>query len=163
MSKNIIFITGANGEIGQHLIKTLNSKGINNIVDLDLHPSKYDFSIKEFIQGSILDNKLLDYVNNKYCIESIYHFAAILSTKAEINPQLGNEVNINCTKNILEICNIQAEKQKKINPFFFPSSIAVYGVDSKRNKKINEMNTLDSSFLQEKFFEPLVLTLTFQL
>ena len=39
MRKKITLITGANGEIGQGLIKLLYKKGINNIVAFDLLPS----------------------------------------------------------------------------------------------------------------------------
>ena len=126
MSNQSIFITGANGEIGSSLIKSFNKKGINNIIALDLEQPQHNFQIKKFIKGSIEDKKLLNDINKQYSIGSFYHLAAILSTKAEHNPQLSNNVNIDGTKNILDICIEQSKKQNKIIPFFFPSSIAVY-------------------------------------
>jgi len=36
MLNKVIFITGANGEMGYSLIKSFNDKGINNIIALDI-------------------------------------------------------------------------------------------------------------------------------
>ena len=112
MSNKVILITGSNGEMGQCLIESFNKAGFNNIVALDLEPD-FNFNDTIFIQGSILDTQLLDDINEKYEISEIYHLAAILSTKAENNPLLANDVNINGTKNILELGQKQAIKQKK--------------------------------------------------
>ena len=90
MSKKIIFITGANGEMGHSLIHRLNNQGIFNIIALDIDPQRHHFKVMEFVNGSILDLELLKNINNKYIIDSIYHLAAILSTKAERNPSLAN-------------------------------------------------------------------------
>ena len=60
----------------------------------------------ENIRGSILDKNLLNDVN-EYSISEIYHLAAILSTKAQENPVLANEVNYNETINLLEIAKSQ--------------------------------------------------------
>ena len=137
MVNKVIFITGSNGEMGQSLIEAFNKKGYNNIVALDLDQQK-SFLNTKFIEGSILDTQLLNDINEKYEISEIYHLAAILSTKAEENPQLANDVNINGTNNVLELCQKQALKQNKDILFFFPSSIAVYNTDKNNNSKIYE-------------------------
>ena len=148
MSKKIIFITGANGEMGHSLINALNKKGIFNIVALDIDSPKYNFSIKKFIQGSILDTNLLKNINNQYTIDTIYHLAAILSTKAELNPSLANDVNVNGTINLLELCKEQSKSQNKIIPFFFPSSIATYNVLNNKNIIVRENYNMDVPITQ---------------
>ena len=138
MSKKVILITGSNGEIGCSLIEALNKRNVNNIVSLDLEQPKKKLNIEKFIAGSILDKNILNKINNEYDISSIYHLAAILSTKAERNPKLANDVNINGTINLLDLASLQSSKQNKKTPFFFPSSIAVYNVMKAEKTKINE-------------------------
>jgi len=117
MSKKVILITGSNGEIGSSLINKLSQN--NYIISLDLsHKNNKKSNIKN-IRGSILDKSLLNDVNEKYSISEIYHLAAILSTKAQENPVLANEVNYNGTINLLEIAKSQALKLNKPIKFFF--------------------------------------------
>ena len=138
MLKKVILITGSNGEIGHSLINALNKKNICNIIAIDLEQPKDSFMIEKFISGSILDKNLLSRVNKEYEILRIYHLAAILSTKAQKNPKLANDVNINGTINLLELASLQSKKQNKKIPFFFPSSIAVYNTIKSKKIKINE-------------------------
>ena len=106
MLKKVILITGSNGEIGQSLIKTLNKKKIYNIIALDLNRSTKHHKIENFIQGSVLNKQLLKKINNEYHLLEVYHLAAILSTKAEQNPNLAKEVNIQGTSNLLNLALI---------------------------------------------------------
>ena len=147
MSKKVILITGSNGEIGSSLINKLSQN--NYVISLDLsHKNNKKSNIKN-IRGSILDKNLLNDVNEKYSISEIYHLAAILSTKAQENPVLANEVNYNGTINLLEIAKSQALKLNKPIKFFFPSSIAVYNMDNK-----NLDNLINEEFLSiEPFTE----------
>ena len=138
MLKKVILITGSNGEIGHSLINALNKKNIHNIIALDLEKPKHHFKIEKFITGSIIDKDLLSHINHEYEIISIYHLAAILSTKAQKNPELANKVNINGTINLLELASSQSKKQNKKIPLFFPSSIAVYNTIKSEKNKINE-------------------------
>ena len=97
MSKKIILITGANGEIGQYLINQLKKNSENYIIALDLPDCKAHIA-DEYIQGSILDHILIKSIFKKFKIDFVYHLAAILSTKAENNPTLAYEVNCLGTK-----------------------------------------------------------------
>ena len=110
MLKKIILITGSNGEIGQYLIKELNKKNINNIIAIDLHPLNIKYKIEQYFKGSILDQQLLKKIQEQYIVTEIYHLAAILSTKAEQNIELANNVNINGTKNILELATAHSKQ-----------------------------------------------------
>ena len=137
MAKKIILITGSNGEIGKSLINKLANS--NTIIALDLsHINNTNPKIKK-IEGSILDKKILNDINEKYRLSEIYHLAAVLSTKAEKNPNFANKVNYKGTINLLELARLQAIKYNIPIKFFFPSSIAVYNMLNRDlNQNINE-------------------------
>jgi len=89
MRKEVVLITGANGEIGHGLITFLAEQNNVNVIALDVQP--LDDELKpycmRFIQGDILDGMLLGRLVVEYEIRTIYHLASILSTKAEYNPR----------------------------------------------------------------------------
>ena len=126
MYKKTILITGANGEIGQSLIKYFQSENKYKIIALDISGNLHDLNIEKFITGSITDKKLLEKIFNKNKIDAVYHLAAILSSKAELNQELAYDVNVNGSKNII---NFSVNSKNNIQ-FFFPSSIAVYNTQN---------------------------------
>ena len=136
MSKTSILITGANGEMGHGLIQSLQKNKKYIIVAMDLN--RLDNSISRFcsekIIGDILDKDLIKTINKKFNFSTIYHLAALLSTKAEIYPQLAHDINVNGTINLLNMALKQSSSQGKIIKFFFPSSIAVYGLKNLKEK-----------------------------
>jgi len=137
MLKTAILITGANGEMGHGLIQSLNKNKNKRIISLDINPINHKMKpyIFDTFQGSILDDDILKKINQKYEINEIYHLAALLSTKAEFSPQFAQEVNVNGTLKLLNFSIEQSKKQNKTIKFFFPSSIAVYGLNGLINKK----------------------------
>ncbi len=137
MRKPIILITGANGEIGHGLIQGLSEFGKSHIVALDLQAMDIDIQpkIQEGIVGNILDKNLLEQINSEYEIQEIYHLAALLSTRAEFSPQMAHEVNVGGTLNLLSLAVDQAKSLGRAVKFFFPSSIAVYGLDTISGKQ----------------------------
>ena len=139
MREKITLVTGANGEIGQELIKVLSKNTNTKLVALDLHPIVDDISnlLHEKIIGNILDKNLLEQIGSIYEINEIYHLAALLSTRAEFSPHIAHEVNVTGTLNILTLSVEQAQSQGKVIKFFFPSSIAVYGLKNEEMKEIN--------------------------
>ncbi len=132
MRKEVVLITGANGEIGHSLITKLGCKENINIVGLDVSP--IDESLKpicgKFIQGDILDSILLGRLVGEFEIRTIYHLASILSTKAEYNPETAHKVNVEGTLNLLRLAVEQSQWQGKPVKFIYPSSIAAYGLPS---------------------------------
>ena len=138
MHKKTILITGANGEIGQSLIKSFNAENKYKIIALDISGNIHNLNVDFFIKGSITDKKIIKKIFNENKIDSIYHLAAILSSKAEINKKLAYDVNVNGSKNLIDY---SLKSDNKIN-FFFPSSIAVYNVKN-HNKIINETDCLN--------------------
>ena len=137
MRKSAILITGATGEIGRELIKSLPNDDLK-IVTLDLNPFNNTIPrpIYEEIIGSILDIEIINQLNMKYDIKIIYHLAAILSTKADDNPQLAHNVNVEGTLNLLNLALKQAKEKGETIKFFFPSSIAVYGLNDLKQKQL---------------------------
>lgn len=132
MRKEVVLITGANGEIGHGLIKHLGEKGDVRIVALDVQP--LDESLRpyceRFIQGDILDGMLLGRMVVEFEIQTIYHLASILSTKAEYNPETAHRINVEGTLNLLRLAVEQSQWQGRRVKFLYPSSIAAYGLPS---------------------------------
>ena len=145
MRKKITLITGANGEIGHGLIKLLYNRGIRNIIALDLLPPNDEMKkmISSEIIGDILNNKLIEKINDKYEIQELYHLAALLSTQSELYPQKAHEVNVTGTLNLLSLAMKQGQINKYPVKFFFPSSIAVYSIQSGNNDKISEEKNIN--------------------
>jgi nucleoside-diphosphate-sugar epimerase len=130
----MILITGINGEMGSALVKKLHEMKIDNIIGFDLNPPKEN--IKSYLHknyiGDIQNESLIKQIFKENNINTIYHLAAILSTKAESNPIMAHNINVGGFLNIIK--NINEPNVK----FFFPSSIAVYLLENKNNNPITE-------------------------
>ena len=90
-----VLITGAAGEIGHALVERLSARG-EAIVILDLKPldSELLSHVDRSYVGSILDTALLDTILAEYRITTIYHLAALLSTRSEFTPVAAHQVNV---------------------------------------------------------------------
>ncbi|MBU0510293.1 MAG: NAD-dependent epimerase/dehydratase family protein [Chloroflexi bacterium] len=129
MRKKAILITGAAGEIGQALIKSLTSQGDHPLLTLDLAALPDNLrGLSTHLQGSILDQALLSRLVSEYEFEAIYHLAALLSTRGEFTPGTAHQVNVGGTMQLLEMAAEQSEWRGKPVQFIFPSSVAVYGL-----------------------------------
>ena len=130
MRREVVLITGANGEIGHGLITKLGIEKRTKILALDL--KALDDCLEpycdRFIQGDILDKMLLGRLMAEYEISTIYHLASILSTKAEYNPETAHEINVEGTLNLLRLGVEISQWQGYPVKFIYPSSIAVYGL-----------------------------------
>jgi nucleoside-diphosphate-sugar epimerase len=136
MRKEVILITGANGEIGHGLISYLAKSSSTPILALDVQPLDEEMiqSCSRFIQGDIMDQMLLGRLVGEYEIRTIYHLASILSTKAEYNPETAHRINVEGTLNLLRMAVEQSQWQKNPVKFIYPSSIAAYGFPSVTEK-----------------------------
>lgn len=151
MSTKAILITGANGEIGHGLVSSLMERNpATRIVAVDVHPLSKALTEQchEVIVGDIMDSSLLDRLAAFYDFSTIYHLAAILSTKAEREPVLGHRVNVDGTLGLLELAARQARATGENVKFLFPSSIAAYGLPDVPTKmkagKVKETEWLDA-------------------
>jgi len=130
MREKAILVTGANGEIGQDLVGRIAAERDEGIVALDL--AALDPRLSELcddvVQGSILDRALLDRLVSRWDFTTIFHLAAMLSTRAEFSPVAAHDVNVQGTLNLLQLAADQTELAGRRVKFLFPSSIAVYGL-----------------------------------
>ena len=137
MRKPVIFITGANGEMGHGLITRLGTAGGRQIVTLDLAPLDPDlrpFVHREFI-GSILDAGLLERILSEFEVDLMFHLAALLSTRSEFTPIRAHDVNVQGTLVLLEFAQNEAESHGRPVTFLYPSSIAAYGLPTLATKR----------------------------
>ncbi|NIM01623.1 MAG: NAD-dependent epimerase/dehydratase family protein [Acidobacteria bacterium] len=127
MSQPIALVTGAGGEMGHLLIPALREQGVG-VIALDL--VELDESIREqcveTVTASILETDVLADLIGRHTPTYVFHLAAVLSRKAEIEPDLAHRVNVDGTYELLKLCR-RAPEQTPVR-FMFPSSIAVYGL-----------------------------------
>jgi NAD(P)-dependent dehydrogenase (short-subunit alcohol dehydrogenase family) len=98
MRKRVIMITGAAGEIGNALSNQLAKQGTLPLLSLDLQPLPAgEAQMTTHIQGDILDQSLLSRLISEYEIDTIYHLAALLSTRAEFTPESAHRANVEGT------------------------------------------------------------------
>lgn len=129
MRKRGILITGAAGEIGDALIRSLLQQGETQIITLDLRPLPAEISKSvTHVQGDLMDQGLLARLVSEYEIATIYHLAALLSTRAEFTPELAHQVNVEGTLGLLKLASEQSQWRNDPVRFLFPSSIAAYGM-----------------------------------
>lgn len=136
MSKPVVLVTGANGEIGRTLLQRLHAEGNYRVVTVDLTPlpEKYRQYCLETYAGNIMDRYLLDQVAAHHEIEVVFHLAALLSTRGERDPELAHQVNVEGTLHLLRVAQNQSQRLGRPVRFIFPSSIAVYGMPSVEEK-----------------------------
>jgi nucleoside-diphosphate-sugar epimerase len=129
LRKSVVLITGAGGEIGHALIAGL-AAADTGIITLDINALDARLAPlvqREFI-GSILDTTLLDRILAEFEIETVFHLAALLSTRAEFTPVMAHQVNVSGTLNLLEFAQKEGESHGRPVTFVYPSSIAAYGL-----------------------------------
>ena len=135
MRKKAILITGASGEIGQALVKALAESQSETVITLDISPIPQAIQpLVVAMQGDIMDKALLSRLVSEYEIETIYHLAALLSTRSEFTPEMAHKVNVEGTLGLLQMAAEQSEWAGQPVKFIFPSSIAAYGLPDLETK-----------------------------
>lgn len=129
MRKKVILITGASGEIGVALVKRLAETSNRVLLTLDLSALPAEIShLSTHIIGNILDSHMLARLISEYEFETIFHLAALLSTRGEYTPEVAHKVNVEGTLGLLKLAADQSQWRGSPVQFIFPSSIAVYGI-----------------------------------
>ena len=120
----MIVVTGAAGFIGSCLVSKLNTEGYTDIVLVDdfSHPDRaLNYKSKQFSK-QLERSVFLDWFKTHASeINFVYHIGARTDT-TEFNVELFNELNLNYTKSIWEICTANAI------PMVYASSAATYGL-----------------------------------
>jgi nucleoside-diphosphate-sugar epimerase len=137
MPNTVVLVTGANGEIGRPLLRTLAQHGGFEVVSLDLAPLPDETRavVEASYVGNIMDRHLLDQLAAQHEIDIVFHLAALLSTRSERDPELAHQINVDGTLNVLRVAQKQSTRRGRAVRFVFPSSIAVYGLPSLREKQ----------------------------
>jgi nucleoside-diphosphate-sugar epimerase len=129
-------VIGSAGQIGTDLVMALRKRyGNDNVIAMGRKTAPSD-TVKNsgpWEWGDIVDPPSIVNVIKKYDVDTIYNMAAILSAAGEKNPALAWNVNINGLYNLLEIA-----REHKIKRVMVPSSIAVFGPETPREKTPQE-------------------------
>ena len=119
-----ILVTGALGQIGSELVMKLRQLyGDDHVVGTDIR-SEVDSLIGQGGPYEMLDvtnGEQFLQIAKKYRVDTVIHLAAVLSAKAEANPQLAWHLNMTGLVNGLETARELGCQ------FFTPSSIAAFG------------------------------------
>lgn len=135
--KPVVLITGAGGEIGHGLIAHLAESGAQPVVTLDVNPLEPSLGkkVQREFTGSIMDQALLERMLSEFEVDTVYHLAALLSTRSEFTPVTAHQVNVEGTLNLLEFSQREAESHGRPVTFLYPSSIAAYGLSDLATKR----------------------------
>jgi len=158
--KPVVLITGAGGEIGHGLIAHITKTGSQPVITLDVNPLEPSLArmVQREFTGSITDKSLLERVLSEFEVETVYHLAALLSTRSEFTPTTAHQVNVEGTLNLLEFSQREAESHGRPVTFMYPSSIAAYGLpdlDTKQRAgkvKEDEYNTPSTMYGCNKLY-----------
>jgi nucleoside-diphosphate-sugar epimerase len=121
--------------MGHALLPPLAESGLE-VVGLDVRalPETAAARCAECVVGSVLEPGLLHDLVRRHSPEIVYHLAAVLSSKAEKDPELAHRVNVDGTSALMQLCAGEAASAGRPVRFLFPSSIAVYGLPDRRAK-----------------------------
>ena len=123
-----VVVTGANGFVGQVLVKRLLEEGLNGsrverltLLDLSFSEPHADARVVQ-LAGSIADAavRVQAYATP---VDAVFHLASIPGGAAEKNYALGRTINLDATLGLLEDLRTQAAPPR----FVFASTVAVYG------------------------------------
>jgi D-erythronate 2-dehydrogenase len=130
-----LLITGANGFIGRALSSRLLSSVVplpeglgplGRLTLMDLRFEGPEMPRVRRLSGSIADPALLARAFDTP-VDVVFHLASVPGGAAELNYELGRQVNLDATIKLLEAARTQATGGAKPPVFVFASSIAVLG------------------------------------
>ena len=127
-----ILIIGAAGQIGSELTVALRDiYGAGHVFATDIkHPPQDIMEGGPFQLLDVMDDKRLIHFVIRHKITQIYHLAAVLSGNAERIPLQAWNINMESLMNILDL----AKEVPEIRKVFWPSSIAVFGPTTPRDR-----------------------------
>lgn len=125
-----IIILGSNGQIGTELAIALREKfGNDQVISTDIKSPQYPIPGTIFEEIDVLNLEALDSLFKKYQPTQVYLLAALLSAIGEQKPKMAWDLNMGGLLNILDLA-----VKYKVNKVFWPSSIAVFGPHSPKEK-----------------------------
>lgn len=129
--KSKILIIGACGQIGTELtLKLRDLYGVNNIIASDINTRNLELVNSGPFE--LLDAKNYNAIKDcckNYGVDTVYLMAALLSATGEKYPMEAWDLNMNSLFHVLNLA-----KGGVINKIFWPSSIAVFGPTTQKEK-----------------------------
>ena len=159
-----ILVTGAAGFLGRRLIEALLQRGsltdragqqrtLKRIVAFDVVPlSGIDDERVQVVCGDIADPKVLDTLVSAET-DSIFHLAAVVSSQAEQDFELGMRINFAATHNLLERIRSLGTCPKWV----MTSSVAVFGGELPEQVEDHQVWAPQSSYGTQKAMNDLLL------
>lgn len=139
-----VLVTGANGFIGQEIVRELNRNKIE-VIQLGGTKSKIDNST-EPISGNFYSADISNYENLRQLehladIYAVIHSAGLAHQFGKIEKAEFEAVNVNGTENVARLAvKLQAQQ------FILLGSTAIYGINKVQNSKINRsINIIDEN------------------
>ena len=131
MVKEKILVIGASGQIGVELTLALRKMyGNANVIASDLREENDLLKgTGPYVSLDVMNKEMLHVQVIRQGITQIYLLAAILSATGEKNPHLAWSLNMQSLLNVLDIA-----KEEKLHKVYWPSSIAVFGPTSPKQK-----------------------------
>lgn len=126
-----VLITGAGGEIGHSLLHAFAADENRRVIAMDLRelPAELAALADVIVQGDVSDPDIIASLE-QHDIDEVYHLAALLSTSAEKKPAVAHNVNVNGTMGLLMMARSIGKRRGTVTKFLFPSTIAVYGINT---------------------------------
>lgn len=118
-------VTGGAGYIGSHVVRAFAAKGIDTVVVDDLSSGRRGFVSDgiPFVQGSILDGRVLESALDRYDVRGVVHLAGYKYAGVSVQRPLHTyQQNVTGTATLLA-----AMEAKGVANIVFSSSAAVYG------------------------------------
>jgi len=129
---NHVVVTGAQGFVGQALVKRLLAEGLGGqpvsrltLLDVGFDAPHADPRVRQ-LPGSIADARLRA-AAYEGGVDAVFHLASIPGGAAEKNYELGRQVNLDATLGLLEDLRGVRTARGEAPRFVFASTIAVYG------------------------------------
>lgn len=126
-----ILVIGATGQVGTDLVPVLRAEyGDDNVVATINRKAAPDvISLGPVEKLDATDKAALRSIVDRHAITRIYHLPALMSAAGEAAPERAWHVNIEGFKNVLDMA-----VERRMKQIFFPSSIAVFGPTTPRER-----------------------------
>lgn len=159
-----ILITGGSGLLGARLARRLLERGtlanaagaqteLTRITLLDVAaPQGFDDPRIEIVTGDIADEAVINAALTPQT-QSVFHLAAIVSSHAEADFELGMKINFDATRLILERARRNGNRPRLV----FSSSVAVFGGDLPPRVSDAQAPTPQSSYGTQKVMGELLV------